>query len=58
MFSSLLESAKVRLLQTIDAYSNFERTETIYKTFRLSDEEKLYMMKRISPNSFSAWEYK
>jgi hypothetical protein len=56
MFSSLLESAKVRLFQTTDACSNLERIKVslLYKTFRLSKEEKLYVMKQISPNSFSS----
>jgi hypothetical protein len=46
MFSSLLESAKVRLFQATDA---FERTKAVYKTFKQSKEEKLYVIKRISP---------
>jgi hypothetical protein len=58
MFSSLLESAKVRLFQATDAYSIFESTKAVYKTFRQSEEEKLYVMKRISPSSFSVREYK
>jgi hypothetical protein len=58
MFSTLLESAKVRLFQATDAYSRFERTKAVYKTFRKSKEEKLYVIKRISPISFSAREYK
>jgi hypothetical protein len=37
----------------IDASSSFERINLIYKTFKLSKEEKLYVMKRISPDSFS-----
>jgi hypothetical protein len=41
MFSSLLQSAKIRLFQTTDAYSNFEIIIIKYKTFRLSTEEKL-----------------
>jgi hypothetical protein len=57
MFSSLLESAKVRLFQATDAYSRFERTKALYKTFKQSKEEKFYVIKRISPNSFSAREY-
>jgi hypothetical protein len=44
MFSSLFESAKVRLFQTTDAYSSFERIKVIYKTFRLSKVEKLYVI--------------
>jgi hypothetical protein len=58
MFSSLLESAKVRLFQATDAYSRFERSSAVFKTFRQSKEEKSYVMKRISPSSFSAREYK
>jgi hypothetical protein len=58
MFSSLLEYTKVRLFQTTDAYSSFERIKVIYKTFRLSKEEKLYVMEWVSPNSFSASECK
>jgi hypothetical protein len=58
MFSSLLESAKVRLFQATDAYSRFERTKAVYKTFKQSKEEKLYVIKRISPSSFGAPEYK
>jgi hypothetical protein len=58
MFLSLLESAKVRLFQATDAYSRFESTKAVYKTFRPSKEEKLYVIKRISPSSFSAREYK
>jgi hypothetical protein len=57
MFSSLLESAKVRLFQATDAYSRFEGTKAIYKTFRQSTEQKLYVIKRIRPSSFSAREY-
>jgi hypothetical protein len=48
MFSSLLKPAKVMLFRTTREYLNFER-------ITLSKEEKLYMMKWISPNSFSAW---
>jgi hypothetical protein len=58
MFSSLLESTKVRLFQATDAYPRFERTKAVYKTFRQSKEEKLYVIKRISPSSFSARGYK
>jgi hypothetical protein len=47
MFPRLLESAEV-------SYSSFERIEVIYKTFRVSKEEILYVMKRITDNSFSA----
>jgi hypothetical protein len=50
MFSNLLECAKVRLFQTTDSYANFERIEVIYKTSRLSKEEKLYVMKQINNN--------
>jgi hypothetical protein len=59
MFSSLLESAKVRLFQATatDAYSRLERTRAVYKCFRRSKVEKLYVMKQISLNSFSAREY-
>jgi hypothetical protein len=39
------------LFQLTDAYLSFERFKVIYKTFGLSKEEKLYVMKRISPNS-------
>jgi hypothetical protein len=56
MFSSLIESAKVRLFQMTDAHWSFEQIKVIYKTFRLSNEEKLFVTKRISPNSFSVWE--
>jgi hypothetical protein len=41
MFSGLLESAKVKLFQATDAYSMFERTKAVYKTFKQSKEEKL-----------------
>jgi hypothetical protein len=41
MFSSLLDSAKVRLFQATDTYSRFERTRAVYITFRQSKEEKL-----------------
>jgi hypothetical protein len=58
MFSSLLEPDKVRLFQTTDAYSSFERIMVIQKTFRLFKEEKLYVMKPISPNIFSVWDCK
>jgi hypothetical protein len=58
MFSSLLESAKVRLFHTTDAYSSFEWIKEIYKTFILSKEEKLYVTKGICRNRFSAREYK
>jgi hypothetical protein len=58
MFFNLLESAKVRLLQATKAYSSLERTKVIYNTFKLSKEEKLYVIKQISPNNLSAWEYK
>jgi hypothetical protein len=58
MFSTLLESAKVRLFQATDTYSNFEGIKVIYETFILYKEENLYMMKRISANSFSAGECK
>jgi hypothetical protein len=54
MFLSLLQSAKVRLFQATDAYSGFESTSAVYKTFKQSKGEKLYVMKRISPSSFSA----
>jgi hypothetical protein len=37
-----------------DAYSSFEQIKVIRKTFRLSKEEKFYVMKRISSKSFSA----
>jgi hypothetical protein len=56
MISSLLEFAKVRLFQTTDAYWSFERFKVTYKTFILSEKEKLYVMKRISPKNLSLWE--
>jgi hypothetical protein len=56
MFSSLLGSANVRLFQTIDEYSSFEWIKLIYKTYGLSKEERMYVTKQISPNSFNAWE--
>jgi hypothetical protein len=52
MFSSLLESAKVRLFQATDAYSRFERTKAVYKTFRQSKEEKLYNNNNNNNNNF------
>jgi hypothetical protein len=58
MATTNLESVKVRLFQTIDAYSSFERIKIIYKTYKLSKEEKLYVMKRIIPKSFTALECK
>jgi hypothetical protein len=51
MFSSVLEYAKARLFQATDAYSRFEGTREVSKTFRQSKEETLYVMKRISPSS-------
>jgi hypothetical protein len=51
MISSLLESAEVRLFQGTDAYSRVERTGAVYTTFRRPKEEKLYVMKGISPSS-------
>jgi hypothetical protein len=54
MYSRLVESARVRLFQTKDAYSDFERIKVLYKTFRPSKEEKLYAKKRNSLNSFNA----
>jgi hypothetical protein len=51
MFSSLLESAKVRLFQATDAYSRFERTKAVYTTFRQSKEENLYVILLIQFNS-------
>jgi hypothetical protein len=53
MFSSLLNSAEVRLLQATDTYSSFEPIKVLYRTFRLPREERLYAMKRINPDSFS-----
>jgi hypothetical protein len=53
MFSSLLESAKVRLIQTTDAYSALNELRQYIKLFRVSKEEKLYVTKRVSPNGFS-----
>jgi hypothetical protein len=50
----VLHPAKVKLFRKTDAYSSLERIKAIYETFRLSKEDKLYEMKRISPNSFSA----
>jgi hypothetical protein len=60
MFSSLLESVNVRLFQSTETYSGSDRIKVllVYKTFRLSKEKKLYVMKGITRNSFSAWECK
>jgi hypothetical protein len=44
MFSSLLEFVKVRLFQVTDAHSRFECTRAVYKTFRQSKEEKLFLV--------------
>jgi hypothetical protein len=53
MFSISLESTKAMLFQARDAYSSFDRIKARYRTFRLSKEEKLYVMKRISRGFFN-----
>jgi hypothetical protein len=54
--SSLLESIVVRLFRAIEAYSSSDRTSEMYDTNRLSTEEKLYVIKLMSPRSFEATE--
>jgi hypothetical protein len=38
----------------IDANSSFERIKVLYKTFRLSKEEKPNLMKQISPKTLAS----
>jgi hypothetical protein len=46
----------VRFFQAIEAYSRLDRTSEMYKTNRLSREEKLYVIKLMSPRSFEGAE--
>jgi hypothetical protein len=53
-FVSLFESVDVRVFQAIEAYSSLDRTSEMYNTNRLSREEKLYVIKLMSPRSFES----
>lgn len=46
--SYLLKSVTVRLLKKIEAHASFHLAKAIYKTTKLSTEEKLYVIKLIS----------
>jgi hypothetical protein len=46
----------VFLFQAIEAYSGSDRASEMYNTKRLSREEKLYVMKLMTPRSFEATE--
>lgn len=55
IFSSLLDLLNYKYSKQ-DAYSSFDWIKAIYKSCRLSREEKL-VTKQISLSCFSAWEY-
>jgi hypothetical protein len=49
ILSSLLELAEGKLFQTTGAKSSFERIKIVHTICTLCKEEKLYVVRRISP---------